>query len=148
MLGNNFLIDFKKKWNKNNIFVISFFIFISIPIIIGVTLGFEKLWFDVMSIISIFYISIPILVLIFTMNDKGVIRKTIDLFKFKEMKESKNKHLSAAEKEKIKFFNIKEEKTKKPKNKSDLIFISSILIIYGILLLVSTLPSLILFAIK
>ncbi len=148
MSENNHFINFRKFFNKNNIFVISFFIFISIPIIIGVTLGAKKLWFDVLSIVAVFYISIPILIIIFTMNEKGLVRKTLDLFKFKEMKEVKNKHLSAIEKEKIKAFELEKEKEKKPKSRSDIVFILIILIIYGILLLISALPSLILFSIK
>lgn len=137
-----------KKFNKNNMFFIGFFIFISIPIIIGFIFGAGRLWYDVISIVSIFYIGLPILMLIFTMNEKGWIRKTIGLFKFKEMKDMKNNHLSPEEEKKIKAFKLKEEEAKNPKLQVDSVFISIALIIYGLLLLLITTPSLILFLIK
>ena len=76
--------NIKKLLTKNNLFIISFFIFISIPIIIAISLATDKKWYDTMSILSVFYIGIPILILIYTMNEKGLIRKSLELFKFKE----------------------------------------------------------------
>lgn len=142
--------NIKKLLTKNNLFIISFFIFISIPIIIAISLATDKKWYDTMSILSVFYIGIPILILIYTMNEKGLIRKSLELFKFKETKELRRKKLSSLEEEKLKVLNIetniKEKKT--IKNKNDIIFISLILITYGLLLLISSVPSLIIFTIK
>lgn len=142
--------NIKKLLTKNNLFIISFFIFISIPIIIAISLATDKKWYDTMSILSVFYVGIPILILIYTMNEKGLIRKSLELFKFKETKELRRKKLSSLEEEKLKVLNIetniKEKKT--IKNKNDIIFISLILITYGLLLLISSVPSLIIFTIK
>lgn len=138
----------KEKFNKNNILVISFFIFISLAIIIGVTLGTKRLWFDVISIVSIFYIGLPILVLIFKISERGFIRKTVDLFKFKEMKNMKRQQFTAEEEKKMQAFSLKDKESKSTTYQVDLIFVSSILIAYGLLLLIITIPSLILFSIK
>ncbi len=146
---HNYWSYIKRKCNKSNLLIISFFIFISISIIIGVSLGTNRLWFDVISIVSIFYITLPILAMIFTMGGKGIFRKAFDLFKFKEVKNISKSKFTPSEQEKLRVLDLQEEeKTKLTKDNSDLVFISVILIIYGILLLLISLPSLILFSIK
>ncbi|MGL5590712.1 MAG: hypothetical protein ACRDCJ_02650 [Metamycoplasmataceae bacterium] len=138
----------KREFTKNNVFVISFFVFLSLAIILAVIFSTDRLWFDVISVVSIFYICIPILILIFSTRDKGLVRRIIDLFKFKEMKEMKKNKLTSEEEKKLKVFSL-ENKEKKPMiSRDDLIFISLILMFYGILLLMITIPSLILFSIK
>ncbi len=138
----------KRKCNKSNLLIISFFIFVSIAVIIGVSLGTKRWWFDVISIISIFYITLPILAMIFTMGGKGIFRKGFDLFKFKEIKNINKNKFTPSEQKQLKVLDLQEEETKIPKDNSDLIFISIILIIYGMLLLLISMPSLILFSIK
>ncbi len=135
----------KKKINKNNMLIISFFIFISIPIIIGLSLGLKREWFDVISITSIFYILLPILSMIFSLGEKGIFRKALDLFKFKEIKEMKSKSFTEAEKKQLKAFDMaNEEEKKKNSDNSNVFFISITLMIYGLILLLITIPSLIL----
>ncbi|MGL5205071.1 MAG: hypothetical protein ACRC9F_00940 [Metamycoplasmataceae bacterium] len=138
----------KQKFTKNNVFVISFFVFLSIAIIVGVILGTNRYWFDVISVVSIFYIGIPILTLIFSAQEKGLIRRIIDLFKFKEMKELKKNKLTLEEEKKFKVFSLETDKKKPFISHTDLIFVSSVLMFYGLLLLMITIPSLILFSIK
>ncbi|MGL5733135.1 MAG: hypothetical protein ACRCXE_03625, partial [Metamycoplasmataceae bacterium] len=102
------LYKLKQKLTKSNVFVISFFVFLSLAIILAVILGTNRLWFDVISVVSIFYIGIPILTLIFSAKEKGLVRKIVDLFKFKEMKEIKKSKLSSNEEKKLKVFSLEE----------------------------------------
>ena len=107
----------KQKFNKNNMLAISFSIFISIAIIIGVSLGTKRLWFDIVSIIAIFYITLPMLTMIFAMGGKGVIRKTLDLFKFKEIKNMNKKNFTESEQKQLKALDMSEEQQEnKPKD--------------------------------
>ncbi|MGL5733173.1 MAG: hypothetical protein ACRCXE_03820, partial [Metamycoplasmataceae bacterium] len=123
-------------------------VFLSLAIILAVILGTNRLWFDVISVVSIFYIGIPILTLIFSAKEKGLVRKIVDLFKFKEMKEIKKSKLSSNEEKKLEVFSLKEEEKKPMISRDDLIFVSSVLMFYGIFLLLITIPSLILFSIN
>ncbi|MGL5617887.1 MAG: hypothetical protein ACRCWU_02385 [Metamycoplasmataceae bacterium] len=142
------LYKLRLKFTKNNVFVISFFVFLSIAIILAFILITDRIWFDVISVVSIFYISIPILALIFFKKEKGLVRKIIDLFKFKEMKEIKKSKLTPNEKKKFEVFSLEEEEKKPIISHDDLIFVSLVLMFYGILLLIITIPSLILFSIN
>ncbi|MDK2819719.1 MAG: hypothetical protein KFW07_02680 [Mycoplasmataceae bacterium] len=136
----------KSKINMNNIFFVSFFVFASIAIILGISFGTKREWYDVTSIVSIFYIGCPILILIFTINEKSFIRKTLSLFKFKEYSDSKKQKLTPQEEIKLKIFNVDlKDDSHTPKKNGDLIFISIFLISYGVLLLMISIPSLIMF---
>ncbi|MGL5205793.1 MAG: hypothetical protein ACRC7B_02655 [Metamycoplasmataceae bacterium] len=146
--SNKIFYKLKQKFTKNNVFVISFFVFLSLAIILAIILSTNRLWFDVISIVSIFYIGIPILTLIFSSREKGLVSKIVDLFKFKEMKEMKKDKLTLDEEKKLKVFLLEEENKKPIISRDDLIFISLVLMFYGILLLMITIPSLILFSIK
>ncbi len=140
----------KHKFTKNNSFVLFFLIFLSIPIIIGVSLGTGRAWYDVISIISIFYIGIPILIIIFTINNNGMIKKIISNFKFKEVKKIKREKISSSEEVKMKILGLDSDASEKKKswNKSNILFISISLIIFGVLILLCTIPSLIIFTLK
>ncbi|MGL6125336.1 MAG: hypothetical protein ACRC1F_02475 [Metamycoplasmataceae bacterium] len=143
--SNKYIKVIKSKFNRSNLLVISFLIFLSIAVIVSVILGTERAWFDVISIVSIFYIGIPILILIFTKGGKGFVRKTWDLFKFKEIKNIKRQQFTIEEEKKLRILSAENNIEEHPISKFDMGFISIILIIYGFLLLIITIPSLILF---
>ena len=132
--------------NMNIVFFVSFFIFASIAIIIGISFGTKREWYDVTSIVSIFYIGCPILILIFTLNEKSFVKKVFHLFKFKEYKDTKKQKFTPQEEVKLKIFNVnlKDDSHVQTKNQ-DLILISIFLISYGVLLLLISIPSLIMF---
>jgi hypothetical protein len=83
--------------------------------------------------------------MIFSLGEKGIFRKALDLFKFKEIKEMKSKSFTEAEKKQLKAFDMaNEEEKKKNSDNSNVFFISITLMIYGLILLLITIPSLIL----
>lgn len=140
--------NFKKNLSKYNLLIISFLIFISIPIIISVSILTTRKWFDIMSILSIFYICVPTLLIIYKMNSKGSMKKIINNFRVKT-KEKEN--FTHSELEKMSALNINNNSIEVAKNKNknqDVIFISAVLIFYGLLLLISSAPSLIIWSMQ
>lgn len=129
----------KKNLSLKNLLICLSYMFLTFPFLMLFIFGLKKTWYDGLSVASIFYIGISLLSIIFHFAQFKTFSKIKNLF---VVKKENNEKLTKMEKQQMRILNVKYDKLEEEKkvNDSSISFISIILLIYGLILLIISLP--------
>lgn len=140
-LKNNFRLFVKKYFSITNILLVIFISLLFIPFILIFIFLLKRSWADGLSVAALLYICLSFLALVFNVAQFKTFNKLKKLF---AIKKENNERLLDFEKKQMKLLNIKEvdEETKEQKiiYMQRTRFLSCFGLVYGIILLIISLP--------
>lgn len=140
-LKNKFSLIVKKYFSITNILLAFFMSLLFIPFVLIFIFSLKKNWADGLSVAALLYICFSLLSLVFNISQFKSLEKLKKLF---IIKKENNEKLLEFEKQQMKILNIKEVDEEKKEQKIIYLqrtrFLSCFGLIYGIILLIISLP--------
>lgn len=134
--------NYRRHWNSNTLGRFLVGLLPTIPLELGFVYGLNKSWYDGLSVAAAFYIGIALLVIICNFAEFQHFKRIKELFVIK--RETTHQPLTKFEQEQMRLLGVNYDKLtpdqRRPKDKGRRYFLAALFLIYGLVLLMISLP--------